>query len=139
MEHIKKSVFIYSFITTIIVCPLIMVLLSGDPQLEGFLFFGVFTFFPVLLFGLPVAIMIYSFLKKINLKSKYMNLIFETVLYLSISILGTYLTMYFISEGNVAEEGIFNKEGLFFILYGALCAFIFQISTHIFKRVLVWK
>ena len=126
--------FIYSVITTVIFCTLTIISISGSFDIDAFLFLGLLTLFPVVLYGLPIAIMITLLTKRIILKNNFMKLVLETILYISCSILGTYFTLYFISEGNITETGFFNKESLIYIFYGSYCAVVFQISMHVYTK-----
>jgi hypothetical protein len=137
LKELRQYFYIYSFFTTVIIYSVGAAMLSRD---DGVIFnFQTFfaicpvVFIAVMLFGVPVAFGINRIMLKLKIKWKTIEFLVETILYLLVSIIGTFLTilLLFRDLSGLIKYVIFG-EGIFLHIFAVPAAILFQLSMHFF-------
>lgn len=140
LKDIRPLFFLYSFFTTVIIYSVFFAMISRDDgvifDFQTFFMVCPYVFIGVMFFGVPIAITIDLIMSKLKIKSKMRALLLETILYLTISMIGTFLTLLLIFRdfSMLIQDFIFG-DGIFLHIFGAPLAILFQISLRFFRYI----
>ncbi|RIX60343.1 hypothetical protein D3P08_01900 [Paenibacillus nanensis] len=120
----KPIVFLYSCLTSIFISPFILTAVIANFSWVFILYSWLFTVIPVLVCGIACASINELIQKKVKRRGVYV--LFESIVILAISLLGSLIAAASIFDG--------TPDTPIFLGYGYICAVIYQISTHIYGR-----
>jgi hypothetical protein len=124
----RPKVFLFSCLTSILISPFILSAMIANFSWGLNFILYLFTIIPVFICGIACASINELIYAKVRRRGVY--LIFESIVILVISLIGSFIMIGVISEGNAA----LSTDAFIFLGYGYICAINYQVSTHIYAK-----